>query len=202
MTRTRAVLAATSLVTAAALLVAGCADGPQSSPRPAASSASTKPSPSPSPSPSPTAKAVVVAPERPQALDDDGPAGAEAAAVYFLELDDYIMKTGDTAEWEAMSHKSCTYCANRLDQAREITKRGDIFTGGDAKVRVTQTYAQDSTTGIWPLDVRIDEKASTITSKSGRKLFHQDASEDESRVEVARSRGHWTVLTVAEIPGS
>ena len=197
MTRNRAILAAASIT--AALLLAGCGDDdppPAPSPEPRAASSS------PSTSPSPSSTAVVVAPERPEEMDDDGPAGAEAAAVYFLELDDYIMKTGDTAEWEAMSHKSCGYCANRLEQARQIADRGDIFSGGEATVRVVETYEQDGATGLWPLDVSVREKASTITDALGTTLFEQDATEEVSRVEVAQSDGDWVIVTVAAVPES
>ncbi|MFE6968391.1 DUF6318 family protein [Isoptericola sp. NPDC057653] len=198
MTRTRAILAATSIAAAAVLLVAGC-DGDEAakpSPEPTATSAGPESSPSPSPT------ATVAAPERPQALDDDGPAGAEAAAVYFLELDDYIMKTGDTAEWEAMSQKSCEYCANRLDQANEIAERGDVFSGGEAEVRVTHTYAQDQATGLWPLDVTVSEAPTTITDSNGKQLFEQGATRSESRVEVSQKNGRWVIVNVAEKPGS
>ncbi|MFC8598801.1 DUF6318 family protein [Isoptericola sp. NPDC057191] len=196
MTRTRAVLAATSLATAAALLVAGCADDPPTSPRAAASSASTKPSPSPSP----TAKAVVVAPERPQALDDDGPAGAEAAAVYFLELDDYIMKTGDTAEYEAMSQKSCQFCSNRLDQAKDITENDLTWNGGELTARVTHTYEQDKATGIWPIDVDVTIAPASVTDPSGDEVFANPSAKTKFRVEVARKDSQWRVVGVADQP--
>jgi len=197
MTRTRAILAATSIATAAALALAACdgGDTPASpSPEPSASSAA------PSASPSPSATSVVVPPERPKAMDDDGPAGAEAAAVYFLELDDYIMKTGDTAEWEAMSHKSCKHCAARLDQARQISEQGDVFTGGERTASVLHTYEQDAATGIWPLDVHVEEKASRITDASGDVLLDNKAQAKNLRVELARKGDKWTVIGVAGIP--
>ena len=198
MTRSRAILAATSIAAAAALLVAGCDDDPPATPSPEPTAASE----SPSASPSPSATAVVVAPERPKEMDDDGPAGAEAAAVYFLELDDYIMKTGDTAEWEAMSHKSCEYCANRLEQAKLIAERGDTFDGGQARIRILHTYEQDATTGIWPIDVEIKESRSTITDAKGKVVFEQPAQTTTARVETTRGDGHWVIVGVPDIPES
>jgi len=198
MTRTRAILAATSIAAAAALLVAGCGDDAPATPSPEPTATSASPDASASPSPSSTS--VAVAPERPKAMADDGPAGAEAAAVYFLELDDYIMKTGDTAEWEGMSHKSCEYCANRLDQAREIAERGDEFTGGERNVTILHTYEQDATTGIWPIDVRLREGRSSIKSAAGEALFTSDGKAGELRMEMAQRNGNWVVIGVADVP--
>ncbi len=196
MTRSRAILAAT--IAAAALLVAGCdSDSPTTpSPEPTTTDPGTDAAPSASPS------AVVVKPDRPAELDDDGPAGAEAAAVYFLELDDYIMKTGDTAEWEAMSQESCEYCTDRLDQAHLIAERGDMFEGGEAQIRVLHTYEQDEATGIWPIDVEIKEARSTITDANGSVVFEQDPQTTTARVEVARGNGQWTIVGVPDVPES
>ncbi|MCK9794426.1 DUF6318 family protein [Isoptericola sp. 4D.3] len=196
MTRNRAILAATSIA-AAALLVAGCEGDTPATPsaEPTASASADA-----SPSPSPSSTAVVVAPERPDAMDDDGPAGAEAAAVYFLELDPYIMQTGDTAEWETMSLKSCEYCANRLDQANEIADRDDAFSGGETNVVVLHTYEQDASTGIWPIDVRVREGASTIKDSNGEVLFTSLDKSGELRMEMAKRDGAWVVVGVADVP--
>ncbi|MFE7407284.1 DUF6318 family protein [Isoptericola sp. NPDC057559] len=190
MTRTRAILAATSIAAAAALLVAGC-DGDEPakpSPEPTATSAG--------PEPSPSVSSVVVAPERPQAMDNDGPAGAEAAAVYFLELDDYIMKTGDTAEWEAMSQKSCEYCANRLKQAEEIASKGYRWNSKPTSARVTHTYEQDSSTGIWPIDVEVAQGAVTLTDSNDKVLYDEDAIKIDLSLEVTRMDDRWVMVGV------
>ncbi|MFE5339995.1 DUF6318 family protein [Isoptericola sp. NPDC056578] len=192
MTRSRAILAATSIAAAAVLLVAGCDDDPPATP----SAEPTATDVSPSASPSPSSSAVVVAPERPKKMDDDGPAGAEAAAVYFLELDDYIMKTGDTAEWEAMSGKACGFCDARLEQAQTIAKRGDRFEGGATRARALHTYEQDAVTGIWPVDVETREDPWTITDSNGEELASDKAVVAKSRVEVARRSSDWIVVGV------
>ncbi|MEU2200639.1 DUF6318 family protein [Isoptericola sp. NPDC019482] len=192
MTRSRAILAAASIAAATALLVAACDDDPPAtpSPEPTATSSSAEASPSP------TSTAVDVAPERPKEMDDDGPAGAEAAAVYFLELDDYIMKTGDTAEWEAMSGSACGFCDARLEQARTIAERKDKFEGGDTEARAVHTYEQDSTTGIWPIDVETSEKPWAITDSDGKEIASQGALVATSRVEVARKDDEWVIVGV------
>ncbi|WP_425955260.1 DUF6318 family protein [Xylanimonas sp. McL0601] len=172
-----------------ALSLGGCSsDGGGSVAEP--SSAAT----SASPAPSPSASRVVVKPVRPAAMDDDGPAGAEAAAKYFLELDSYMQASGDTSEWEGMSHESCEYCAKRLDQARQIVANGDTFEGGEAAVEVLHTYAQDGTTGIWPIDVRVHETATKITSASGEVAFSNAKNVYSARIELGRQRDSWVIV--------
>ncbi|WP_130416282.1 DUF6318 family protein [Xylanimonas ulmi] len=154
------------------------------------------------PEPSPTPSRVVVKPERPAAMDDDGPAGAEAAAVYFVKLDSYTQATGDTAEWEAMSHEVCGFCAGRLAQAQRIAERGDAFVGGELCAEVRHTYRMDLPTGIWPIDLDIAESPTRIIRPDGTVAFETGESRYVKRVEVARRHGAWVVFTVGSIPES
>ena len=193
MTRTRARAAALAAALAAPLGRAACGTGePITEPTSAAPSVSATPSASPS--------AAIEKPDRPAAIDENTQAGAEAAAVYFLELDSYMQATGDTTEWEAMSHETCDFCAARLEQAREITEAGDTFSGGETRASVRKTYSQDPVTGIWPIDVRVDTQTSTITASGGETVFESHASTTEARVEVAQKDGTWVVITGAEVP--
>lgn len=193
MTRSRAILAATSI--AAALLIAGCdADPPPATPSPEPTTASQ----SPSASPSPTATAVVVAPERPKEMDDDGPAGAEAAAVYFLELDTYIMATGDTTEYESMALETCGFCANRVEQAQEIDDGDLTWNGGRLSARVTHTYEQDSATGIWPVDLDATISPTRVTDPSGEEVFSDDLTNTSYQVRLTRQDGQWRIVGVGD----
>ncbi|GAB2450145.1 DUF6318 family protein [Xylanimonas ulmi] len=151
--------------------------------------------------PSPTPSRVVVKPERPAAMDDDGPAGAEAAATYFLQLDSYTQATGDTAEWEAMSHSTCDYCADLLAQARRVQHEGYTWEGGEVSVRVLHTYAQDAATGIWPIDVEITQAPATVTDANGSIVTVIDSGQGDRRVEVARRDGRWVFFEAGNIPG-
>ncbi|NOV97137.1 DUF6318 family protein [Isoptericola halotolerans] len=183
-----------------ALLLAGCT-GPEPAPDPG-TTAEAAPSPSAtaaesSPTPSPTP--VVVAPERPAAMDDDGYEGAEAAAVYFQLLDTYMMKTGDTTEWEAMSHPECNTCANRLEQAQTIAANGDRFEGGETSVQVLHTYEQDEPTGGWPLDVEVTTQEVTITGPEGTDIAQFASTQGVVRMELIRHGGQWAILGVAPL---
>jgi hypothetical protein len=135
-------------------------------------------------------------------MDDDGAKGAEAAAQYFLRLDDYIQATNDTAEWEAMSHQECGYCSKRLDQARDLAAKKYQWQAGRTTTRVIETYVQDTTTGIWPIDVEVDQAAVEVIDSAGRTVYSENALVVALAVEVARRDGDWVIVEVGEVPES
>ncbi|MEG3614992.1 DUF6318 family protein [Isoptericola haloaureus] len=187
-----------------AALLTGCT-GDQPAPEavasspPASTPASDPPSAEPSPSPSPS-ETGPSKPERPAAMDKKDADGAAAAVKYILALEQPMMVTGDTAEWERRSHRSCEYCASRLDQAQTIAERGDIFEGGDVSVTVDTVYQRDAVTGIWPVDITGDESPSEILDRAGEVVFTSDGGTGERRVEVALKDGSWVLVELGMIP--
>lgn len=189
-------LSSTVLLTGA---LAGCTgdepDDPATQTSGAGAETSAPASPTAEPSPD------VTKPERPAAMDEHDADGAAAAAVYFLSLRDYMMKSGDVSEWKAMSGEACDFCDEGLEQAKTIAERGDTFSGGETTTSVVESFERDPVTGIWPLDVETSESATTITDKAGETVFEADASTFTSRVEVGLSkRDEWVIVTVAPVP--
>nr|WP_246246510.1 DUF6318 family protein [Isoptericola sediminis] len=166
---------------------------------PSSAPVTTAPSAEPTPSPSPSATGPAK-PERPAAMDRKDEKGAAAAVEYILGLEQPMMVSGNTAEWERHSHRSCDYCAARLDQAMTIARRGDVFTGGSQTVEIDTVYQRDEVTGIWPFDVTIQEAATTITDVEGEVLFESDDISGERRIEVGLVDGEWVLVERAEIP--
>ncbi len=177
---------------AGALLVVGLA-GCSSDDDVAASAA---PSPTPSASPTPT-EPVIAAPERPAKMDDTTHRGAEAAVPYFFTLDKYMQVTGDTETFVDMSHSTCQFCTERVEQAKKVASNQYTFTGGETRVEIVHTYAQDQATGIWPIDIRVREKASEITAPDGSTVFEQKANVFTARIELALRDGEWVVVELA-----
>ncbi|MCK0116821.1 DUF6318 family protein [Isoptericola sp. S6320L] len=199
--------AALVAVLATGLLVAGCtgADPEPTSeaselPLPASVTASPSATASPEPSPEPSDEVAAAGPERPAAMDKKDAEGAAAAAKYILSLEQPMMVTGDTAEWEARSHRSCEYCESRLDQAKTIAKRGDVFTGGDVEVVVDKVYQRDVVTGIWPMDITGHESPTTILDASGDTVFTSEAGVAKRRAELALRDGEWVLVELGQIP--
>ncbi|PRZ07805.1 hypothetical protein BCE75_10417 [Isoptericola sp. CG 20/1183] len=199
--------AALVAVLATAVLVAGCTGAdpePESTaselPLPASVTASPSATVSPEPSPEPSDEVAAAGPERPAVMDKKDAEGAAAAAKYILSLEQPMMVTGDTAEWEARSHRSCEYCESRLDQAKTIAKRGDVFTGGDVEVVVDKVYQRDVVTGIWPMDITLTEAATTITGPDDEVIFEMATTSAERRAELGLRDGEWLLVELAPIP--
>ncbi|WP_251149796.1 DUF6318 family protein [Cellulosimicrobium sp. Marseille-Q4280] len=189
------------VVVAVGLVVGGCTGDEPVEPEPSTSSAEETPEPTEEPEPTPT-ETGPVKPERPAAMEREDAEGAAAAAEYFIELYPYVMATGDTTEWRAMSHETCEPCSGFIDQASTIASRGDVFDGGEisAEVPEPERYIRDETTGIFPLDVQYSQDAMKILSSAGEELFSSDKTSNERRVEMGLRNGEWVVVTIAEIP--
>ncbi len=190
------------VVVAVGCVVAGCTGGSGPGPSPSVDEP-VVPSPSESESPEPTpAETGPVKPERPAAMDRDDAEGAAAAAKYFLELYPLVMTTGDTAEWQAMSHTECGYCADALASAAWLSENTATFSGGETAVEVLQTYGRDSESGIYPLDVRSAQDTIVVTGQDGAVVDEVPRSDSEFRVEVGRNDGSWVIVEVAPIPST
>ncbi|WP_369370322.1 DUF6318 family protein [Promicromonospora sp. Populi] len=193
------VMRTVGLVVAAGLVLSACT-GPTPDPD-ASGSATGDPTPTASASPS-VSSSLPAKPERPAAMDRDDAEGAAVAAEYFIELYPYVMATGDTEEFEAMSHQACGFCEEALEQANEIDEEGWAYAGGESSLSVTQVYMRDEVTGIYPLDTEISQAPSRITGPNGDEIYSVESKRFDRRVEMGTRDGEWVVVTVAPIPGA
>lgn len=192
----RSVVVGLMLSVAALSGCTGSDEGPTTAP-----SVVESPIASPSPSPSPAASAPVK-PERPAAMERDDAEGAAAAAKYFIELYPYVMATGDTEEFEAMSHRACGFCEQTLDDASRISELGRTYRGGDIAITILGRYERDPVTGIYPLDVEVTQEASETLNTDGSVVASAEPQKTEHRLEIGRRRGSWLIVAVAPRPGS
>jgi len=132
----------------------------------------------------------------------DDAEGAAAAAEYFIELYPYVMATGDTEEFEAMSHRACGFCEQALKDANRIQSRGQVFQGGATEAKLLDLYLQDDLTGIYPLDVEVRQQASETLDANGSVVSSAKALTSEHRVEVGRKNDRWLVVAIAPRPES
>ncbi|MFD7021668.1 DUF6318 family protein [Promicromonospora sukumoe] len=188
-------LRAIGVIATAGLVLSACTGSP---PDPEVSaSPSNDPTPAVSASLSPEAPAK---PERPEAMKRKDAEGAAAAAEYFIELYPYVMSTGDTEEFEAMSHRACGFCADALADIARFQARSQSYVGGEASGTVLTTYERDNLTGIYPLDLSIEQAASRVTDSAGAEISSASESTSEVRVEIGRRDGGWIVVEVASVP--
>lgn len=190
------VMRAVGLIVTAGLALTACTGSP-SEPDVSSPASTGVPTPAASARPSPS---VPAKPERPEAMKRTDAEGAAAAAEYFIELYPYVMATGDTEEFEAMSHRACGFCAELASQARAIHDEHETFRGGVTTVQIVTEYKRDEVTGIYPFDSRIVQGAQSITTADGRVVLDADREVLERRIEVGRRDGEWVMVTVAPIP--
>lgn len=177
-------------------LVAGCSGGEDPVEPAAPEPTPTATAPSASPSPSPSAEGEDK-PERPAAMEKHDAEGAAAAAEYFLSLYNYTKDSGDTTEWQSMSHEACYFCQNVLDRAAQIHDAELTIEGGDLSFEVLQVYRRDSATGLFPLDVEVTQEASKTARPDGSVESETAKQTGVMRVELGLREGTWVVVTVA-----
>lgn len=186
------VIRAVGLIVAAGLVLTGCTGSPPESDVSSATTGVPTPAASASPSPSLPAK-----PERPEAMKRKDAEGAAAAAEYFIELYPYVMATGDTKEFEAMSHRACGFCSDALEQAESIQARHETWTGGEIQSTLLEMYERDAVTGIFPLDLEVEQAAANIADSEGVTVFEGEDERSTYRVEAGRRGSAWVIVEIA-----
>ena len=126
--------------------------------------------------------------------------GAAAAAEYFIELYPYVMATGDTEEFEAMSHRACDYCAGTLENAKWLEENSGSFEGGRTDAVLAKTYRRDGLTGVIPFDFATSQDEIWIRDEDGNQTDYVSKTDFEARVEVGRRGEAWLIVEVAPDP--
>ncbi len=171
--------------------VAGCSSRPGPTPTPTPT-VTEEPTPSSTPTPTPTPDASVK-PERPEAMDVADSAGAEAAAVYFLQLFPYVAATGDLADWRALSHPECIYCASVATGVEEIFAAGNHSVGG--LVSISSVVSAEIDPGRWwSVDVELVESPSVTVDGAGNVVEEfPDTKTYRMTLAVVYETEHWVV---------
>ena len=144
--------------------VTGCTSrpGPTTTPTPTVTEEPT-PSPTPTPTPAPDAS---VKPERPAAMDVADSAGAEAAAVYFLQLFPYVFATGDLEDYRALSHPECIYCTSVTDGVETMFAARQHSVGGLNTISAVSSTEVDPGRW-WSVDVDLVQAPSQTLDVNG-----------------------------------
>ncbi|MGN7704889.1 DUF6318 family protein [Cellulosimicrobium sp. 22601] len=184
------------VVVAVGCVVAGCTGGGGPGQSPSVDEPAV-PSPSESPEPSP-AETGPVKPERPAAMDRDDAEGAAAAAEYFLELYPYVMATGDTAEWDAMTWtETCGFCSSVSEDARSITQDGHTFAGGAVITELEKSWPLDELIGGYPVDLNATMEEGQIVDAGGTVVRTIDGFTGVMELGLLHDQSGWNVLAVS-----
>ncbi|MFD1504701.1 hypothetical protein FE374_12175 [Georgenia yuyongxinii] len=191
--RRRAMAHAVAVVAAVMMLAACSANADPAEPTP--SSATMSPEPSESTESTETADLTpeVEKPTPPDAMRRDDVAGAEAAAQYFLELYPYVYATGDLAEWEAMSHPDCTFCASASESARKLTQEGGHQAGGRLVFNFLDSRAPSSDGDFFVVWLDAHEEALRRVDSSGLVIASHDGTLVEFDVALLNQETKWLV---------
>ncbi|WP_353709518.1 DUF6318 family protein [Cellulosimicrobium sp. ES-005] len=136
-------------------------------------------------------------PERPAAMDRDDAEGAGAAATYFLTLYPYIMSTGDTSEWDAMTWaETCTFCTANSQTAAQLKADEQTYEGGSISAQVSKIWPYDDLAGAYPVDVSYGQEGATLRAADGAAIATYEPKSGVAEFGVARSGGSWVIVEV------
>ncbi|MGN6238856.1 MAG: DUF6318 family protein [Cellulosimicrobium cellulans] len=185
------------VVVAVGWVVAGCTGGDDPGPSPSVDEP-VVPSPSESepsePSPTETGPAK---PERPAAMDRDDAEGAAAAAEYFLSLYAYVLATGDTAEWDAMTWaETCTFCTSVRDRAGEVRANNDSFTGAGIDVTNPDVGLYDDFVGGFPVLFDFVQSPHKRVAVDGSVVSEDQGASGKLQIDMKHLADGWLVLAV------
>ena len=193
-TTSRRALVGAAAVALAVGVVAGCSGG-NAKPGPSATTAPATPTTSVSPTPtaSPTPDASVK-PVRPAAMDQVSAAGAEAVAVYFLNLYPYVYASNDLTEWKALSHAECVFCASVTDHVKKQVAEGHRSTGG--LVSIESVSGVEVSPGFFSVRVAATQAPSSEYAPDGSVADTSPGSDSQLTLVVLRSGSSWQVRAV------
>ena len=152
----------------------------------------------PNPRPSSTGP---TAPARPAEIDQMTPAGAAAAARYFIELYGYVLQTGDLTEWDAMSFPTCRYCVETRRYITSAHSSGETFTGSVISTEVVNIHELNELVGGYPVDLRVTQGPTTHLDASGSTIESGDTWTEVMRFETVFDGESWTILDAAVLDG-
>ncbi|MGW9416957.1 DUF6318 family protein [Cellulosimicrobium funkei] len=179
----------------AGCLVAGCTGGGGPAPSPPVET-SAEPSETETPEPEPTTTGPPK-PERPAAMERDDAEGAAAAAEYFLSLYGYVLATGDTAEWDAMTWaETCEFCASVREDAIEIAESGDRFSGSEILISNVEVAELDSFTGAYPVLASYEQNPYQRLDGTGDVVDQGSGGRGELQIDVLHTGTGWATAAL------
>ncbi|WP_051027516.1 DUF6318 family protein [Cellulosimicrobium cellulans] len=186
---------ALGVVVTAGCLVAGCTGGGEPAPSPPVET-SAEPSVTEPPEPEPTTTGPPK-PERPAAMERDDAEGAAAAAEYFLELYPYVMSTGDTAEWDAMTWaETCDFCTSVSGEAKSIRDERDAFSGAEITLSNADVGVFDDFIGGYPILFDFTQSPHRRVAPDGTVVSEDNGESGQLQIDVLKKDGSWLVLAV------
>src|SRR5690625_372977 len=106
-------------------------------------------------------------PEPGEDIDDDGQAGAEAAAVYFVELYFYSYATGEFEAWDELSTEECGFCEVVRSDIVEIYTDGGYAVVEPPEIRGVAAQLDPARSGAYVVEVEFLDTAKQTFDRAG-----------------------------------
>ena len=191
--RATAVVGALLVSVGMAVGLAGCSPD---EPTPIASltaPATPRVTPSEAPTPTPAMPSPVASPTLPVEWQDDGEAGAEEAARYFLRLYVYTVSTQDTSTWKSISHPECGFCQNVIDSIDKDAADGRVTL--PAPMEVGYSSVARSADGFI-VTLGVSTGPDEVRSTTGELIETTPAAQGMSYFDVVRVDDRWILRGV------
>ena len=129
-------------------------------------------------------------------MDEVSAAGAEAVAVYFLQLFPYVFATGDLDDYRALSHPECIYCANVISHVERVVAAQQRSEGG--LVAASEVSALETDPGRWWLVTLTLVEQPSVTLDAGSSVIEEfpDVKTYRTDIAVIREGDKWLVREV------
>ena len=129
-------------------------------------------------------------------IDDDGQAGAEAAAVYFVELYSYIYATGDFETWDEITTEDCNFCAGVRERLEDHYAQGGYALAAPPVFESVTVHVQEAEVGDFSVEVIFLSPEVTWVAADGEVV--EDFPEVSTRIWVLvdHREGEWVIRGV------
>lgn len=129
-------------------------------------------------------------------FDDDGQAGAEAAAVYFLELYSYVYATGDFEKWSATTATDCGFCSATVEHVSEIYSEDGYATKAPPQIQEILSQMDNSQEGAYVVEMRFRDGELRVFSSQGEVVRTAPGGDVAAWFLVQRVSDGWRLLGV------
>jgi len=124
-------------------------------------------------------------------MDVADSAGAEAVAMYFLQLYPYVYATNDLTEWRALSHPECVFCASVIQGVEEQVAAGNWSDGG--LVEIESVAGVEVSDGFYSVEVIATQGPSAEYGPDGGVVEQSEGSRSLLTLVIVTSDSGWLV---------
>ena len=127
-------------------------------------------------------------------FDDDGQAGAEAAAVYFVELYSYLYATGDFEAWDELTTDECNFCSGVRERVDAIYTGDGYAITGVPTITSQSSHLWTDEPGDFAIDLQVEAaEVEVYTATHARQESHPSGPVRIAVLVEARD-GEWKIV--------